>query len=170
MESSSSSDNGSSQDEFVTEFKETNELVREADDDASNSLYTFKSRMTITLPPDAASLQMSRSASAPQIHRGADELSAFLRVDGADGTLYHQQAISEAGNASLGCLESPTPNDELAEFDKRSAAATTRTTLGRSVNIHNSSLLCVFPVYRRRKDKSTSCAESVFSAHCIPRE
>jgi hypothetical protein len=144
MESLSSSDNESPQDEFVTKVKE---LGRKADD-PNNSLFTFQSQLTISLPPDAASLQMSRSASAPQIHRGADELSAFLRADGADGTLYHQQAISEAGNASLGCLESPTPNDELAEFDKRSAAATT---LGRSVSIHNSSLLCARLSHIRRR-------------------
>lgn len=149
MESSSSSDNGSSLGDFVTEVKEINELIGEEDD----SLFTFKSRVTISLPPDATSHQMSRSASAPQIDRGADELSAFLRVDGADGTHYHQQAIyEEAGNASLGCLERPTPNDELAEYDKRSDVAATTRTLGRSVNIHNSSLLCA-PLFLLRDAK-----------------
>jgi hypothetical protein len=125
MENSSLSDNESSHCELVSGVGATSE-----------PLLTIKSHLTISLPPDAASHQMSRSASAPHILEDADELSAFLRVDGAD---YQQQAISEAGNASLGCLESPTPNDQLAEFDKRSADADA--TLGRSVNIHNSSLL-----------------------------
>lgn len=139
MASSSSSSNGSSQGAFLTEIRAPDQMA----DESENSTFTLKSRVTISMPSEVA--QMRRSASDPQINAAAEELSAFLRVDGADGTCYQQHFIAaeEAENASLGPFE--TPSDELAtEFDKRSTstAAATRT-LGRSVIIFTTNLFCV---------------------------
>jgi len=132
-------DISSSDQESATEIEQTDQFIREASDESS-SFFTFRSRVTISLPSEMELLRHEKEEDG-----GGNEEARFY--------LYQPPSVSEAGNSpsSLGSLESLTANEDSTEGDKKSATARN---LSRSVLCPNFAKRSA--LYRRPK-RETRC-------------